>query len=102
MIAASAADTAANKLALINGIVEEATYQISSKAEQESLAAGLPGPLAEAVRKSCRIMAEDNADGDGGISKRLRGFPVLAGCKAAPLPSDLPVQDRGALRPERS
>ena len=32
---------------------------VSSKAEQESLAAGLPGPLAEAVRKSCRIMAED-------------------------------------------
>ena len=30
-----------------------------SKAEQETIAAGLPGPLAEAVEKSCRIMAED-------------------------------------------
>ncbi|MBR2099134.1 MAG: 4Fe-4S binding protein [Firmicutes bacterium] len=30
-----------------------------SKAEQETIAAGLPGPLAEAVRKSNRIMAED-------------------------------------------
>ena len=31
----------------------------ASKAAQETTAAGLPGPLAEAVRKSCRIMAED-------------------------------------------
>ena len=31
----------------------------AGKAEQETLAAGLPGPLAEAVRKSSRIMAED-------------------------------------------
>ena len=30
-----------------------------SKAEQETIAAGLPGPLAEAIRKSERIMAED-------------------------------------------
>ena len=30
-----------------------------SKSEQETLAAGLPGPLAKAVEKSCRIMAED-------------------------------------------
>ena len=32
---------------------------VGSKAEQELLAAGLPGPLAEAVEKSNRIMAED-------------------------------------------
>ena len=32
---------------------------VASKAEQETIAAGLPGPLAEAVRKSNRIMAED-------------------------------------------
>ena len=32
---------------------------VASKAEQEMLAAGLPGPLAEAVKKSNRIMAED-------------------------------------------
>ena len=30
-----------------------------SKAEQETVAAGLPGPLAEAIRRSNRIMAED-------------------------------------------
>ena len=32
---------------------------VSSKAEQERIAAGLPGPLAEAIRRSERIMAED-------------------------------------------
>ena len=32
---------------------------IDSKAEQEAIASGLPGPLAEAIRKSNRIMAED-------------------------------------------
>ena len=32
---------------------------VRSKAEQETVAAGLPGPLAEAFRKSERIMAED-------------------------------------------
>jgi len=32
---------------------------VSSKAEQEMLAAGLRGPLAEAAGKSARIMAED-------------------------------------------
>ena len=32
---------------------------VSSKAEQETIAAGLPGPLAEAIRKSNRIMTED-------------------------------------------
>ena len=32
---------------------------VDSKAEQETMAAGLPGLLAEAVRKSNRIMAED-------------------------------------------
>ena len=32
---------------------------VGSKAEQELLAKGLPGPLAEAIRKSNRIMAED-------------------------------------------
>ncbi len=32
---------------------------VSSKAEQEMLATSLPGPLAEAIRKSNRIMAED-------------------------------------------
>lgn len=32
---------------------------IDSKAAQETMAAGLPGPLAEAVRKSNRIMTED-------------------------------------------
>ncbi len=32
---------------------------VDSKAEQESLAAGLTGPLAEAFRRSNRIMAED-------------------------------------------
>ena len=32
---------------------------VRSKAEQEKVAAGLPGPLAEAFRKSERIMAED-------------------------------------------
>ena len=32
---------------------------VSSKAEQETLAAGLPGPLAKALEKSNRIMAED-------------------------------------------
>ena len=32
---------------------------VSSKAEQELIAQGLPGPLAEAIRKSNRIMAED-------------------------------------------
>lgn len=31
----------------------------AGKTEQEAVAAGLPGPLAEAVRKSNRIMAED-------------------------------------------
>ena len=30
-----------------------------SKAEQEAIAAGLPGLLAKAVERSCRIMAED-------------------------------------------
>ncbi len=34
-------------------------HLVRSKAEQETIAAGLPGPLAEAVRKSTRIMAED-------------------------------------------
>jgi rubrerythrin len=32
---------------------------VGSKADQETIAAGLPGPLAEAIRKSNRIMAED-------------------------------------------
>ena len=32
---------------------------VRSKAEQETVAAALPGPLAEAIRKSERIMAED-------------------------------------------
>ncbi len=32
---------------------------VSSKAEQEALAAGLSGPLAKALEKSNRIMAED-------------------------------------------
>ena len=32
---------------------------VGSKAEQETIAAGLPGPLAEAIRRSERIMAED-------------------------------------------
>ena len=32
---------------------------VSSKAAQERLAAGLPGPLAKALEKSNRIMAED-------------------------------------------
>ena len=32
---------------------------VGSKAEQELLAKGLPGPLAEAIKKSNRIMAED-------------------------------------------
>ena len=32
---------------------------VGSKAEQELLAKGLPGPLADAIRKSNRIMAED-------------------------------------------
>ncbi len=32
---------------------------VSSKAKQEMLAAGLPGPLAKALEKSNRIMAED-------------------------------------------
>lgn len=32
---------------------------IQSKAEAESLAAQLPGPLAAALEKSCRLMAED-------------------------------------------
>ncbi len=32
---------------------------VASKAEQERLAAGLPGPLAKALEKSNRIMAED-------------------------------------------
>ena len=34
-------------------------HLVKSKAEQETIAACLPGPLAEAVRKSNRIMAED-------------------------------------------
>ena len=42
------------------GEVAAALRQLAaSKAEQEILAAGLPGPLAEAVKKSNRIMAED-------------------------------------------
>ena len=32
---------------------------VSSKAEQERIAAGLEGPLAKAAERSCRIMAED-------------------------------------------
>ena len=32
---------------------------VGSKAEQETIASALPGPLAEAIRKSNRIMAED-------------------------------------------
>ena len=32
---------------------------VRSKAEQESMAAGLPGALAAAIEKSCRIQAED-------------------------------------------
>ena len=41
------------------GVIAALRMLADSKAEQETLAAGLPGPLAEAVRKSNRIMAED-------------------------------------------
>ena len=32
---------------------------LRSKSEQESVAAGLPGALAAAIEKSCRLQAED-------------------------------------------
>ena len=40
-------------------VIAALRHLVHSKARQETIAAGLPGPLAEAVGKSCRIMAED-------------------------------------------
>ena len=40
-------------------VIAELRRLVSSKADQETIAAGLPGPLAKALERSNRIMAED-------------------------------------------
>ena len=42
-----------------DGVTAALRQLVRSKAEQETVAAGLPGPLAEAIERSSRIMAED-------------------------------------------
>ena len=42
-----------------DGVAAALRRLVSSKAEQERIAAGLEGPLAKAAERSCRIMAED-------------------------------------------
>ena len=42
-----------------DGVIAVLRQLVSSKAEQERMAAALPGPLAKALEKSNRIMAED-------------------------------------------
>ena len=79
---------------------------VGSKAAQEAMAAALPGPLAEALQKSNRVMAEDLLreagymhPQSGEVCALLRGLRALAGEPGFPagalelLLSTLPFQE---------